>query len=80
MAYDFVDLVQNGFCIGDLCAFMRLNALDVSGRVHTSEDRKETLSGLEEMAARTPTGAKRPKFLMSDPDSRRESLRNFSEA
>mgnify|MGYP006281233189 CR=1 FL=1 len=35
-------------------------------------------SGLQKMAARRPKLAKRPKFLMSDPDGSRESLRNFS--
>jgi hypothetical protein len=44
---------------------------------NASEGRKET-PALEETTARTISEMKRPKFLMSDPDSRRESLRNFS--
>jgi hypothetical protein len=34
--------------------------------MYTSEDRKETFSGLEEVAARTLSEAKRLKFLMSE--------------
>lgn len=36
--------------------------------------------GLQKMAARKPKLAKRPKFLMSDPDGSWESLRNVSGA
>jgi len=45
---------------------------------NASEARKEDPLALEETTARTISGTKRPKFFMSDPDSRRESSKNFS--
>jgi hypothetical protein len=44
---------------------------------NASEGRKGT-PALEETTGRTISEMERPKFLMFDPDSRRESLRNFS--
>ena len=64
---------------GDLCDFARLIAGYVSLWTCLCET-KEKPTGFEETAARMSVGAKRPKFLMSDSDSCRESLRNFSGA